>query len=55
LIEVFHRTNQEDKVFGERNYAGMASASFTPGPLHPTRESGVIAGYDEYRRLMGIV
>jgi len=52
LVEVFHVTNTEDKAFGERNYAGMRSSRFSPGPLHPRREDGVIAGYEAYRAMM---
>lgn len=52
LIAVFDVTNREDKAFGERNYQGMQSSRFEPGPLHPRREDGVIAAYDLYRSMM---
>lgn len=52
LIAVFDVTNREDKAFGERNYRGMQSSRFEPGPLHPLREDGVIMAYDAYRAMM---
>lgn len=52
LKAVFHVTNQEDKAFGERNYQGISSSRFEPGPLHPRREDGIIATYDLYRQMM---
>lgn len=52
LIAVFDITNREDKAFGERNYRGMRSSRFEPGPLHPRREDGVIMAYDAYRAMM---
>jgi phenylpropionate dioxygenase-like ring-hydroxylating dioxygenase large terminal subunit len=52
VAEAFHITNLEDKAFGERNYRGITSSRFEPGPLHPRREDGVIACYDLYRRMM---
>ena len=52
LIDVFHRTNEEDKAFGERNYQGILSSRFVPGPLHPRRETDIIATYELYRKMM---
>jgi phenylpropionate dioxygenase-like ring-hydroxylating dioxygenase large terminal subunit len=52
LIEVFHVTNQEDVQLMERNYAGVQSMRYSPGPLSATREDFVIAALDLYREMM---
>lgn len=52
VARAFHITNLEDKAFGERNFQGIRSSRFTPGPLHPRREDGIIACYDLYRTMM---
>lgn len=52
LKAVFHNTNMEDKAFGERNYQGIRSSRFEPGPLHPRREDGIINTYQLYREMM---
>ena len=52
LIEVFHNTNKEDSAFAERNYKGIRSARFTPGPLHPVREKMIIDNHKLYLEMM---
>lgn len=52
VAKAFHITNLEDKAFGERNYQGIKSSRFEPGPLHPRREDGVIGCYELYLRMM---
>lgn len=52
VAEVFHITTLEDKAFGERNYAGMQSSRYQPGPIHPRRENGVIAVHEQIREMM---
>lgn len=53
LIEVFHTTNLEDVALAERNYAGMRSMRYSPGPLNPRREDGIRFALDLYERMMG--
>jgi Rieske 2Fe-2S family protein len=53
LIEVFHVTNLEDGALTERNFAGMRSRRFVPGPLHPDREQGIQMALNLYLEMMG--
>lgn len=52
LIAVFHVTNQEDGRLAERNYEGMRSMRFVPGPSHPLRENGIQQALGRYLELM---
>jgi phenylpropionate dioxygenase-like ring-hydroxylating dioxygenase large terminal subunit len=52
LIRVFHETNIEDARLMERNYAGVRSMRFVPGPLSANREDGTIAFLNLYEEMM---
>ncbi len=52
LIEIFHITNEEDLALAKRNYQGIESVHFTPGPLNPTRERGIIDVHKMYLEMM---
>lgn len=52
LIDVFHITNQEDGAFAERNFNGIKSKGYTPGPVNPMREGNIISGYELYHKMM---
>ena len=52
LIDLFHITNKEDGALAERNYQGITSARFTPGPLNSMREHGIIDVHKMYREMM---
>jgi phenylpropionate dioxygenase-like ring-hydroxylating dioxygenase large terminal subunit len=53
VAEIFHITNLEDAALMARNYAGVRSARYVPGPLSATREHGVRYALDLYREMMG--
>jgi Rieske 2Fe-2S family protein len=52
LIKVFHVTNLEDGDLAERNYRGIKSARFQPGPHLDHRESGVKLALTQYLQMM---
>jgi phenylpropionate dioxygenase-like ring-hydroxylating dioxygenase large terminal subunit len=52
LTEVFHLTNLEDCRLMERNYQGVLSMRYVPGPLSATREDGVKAMLSLYLEMM---
>jgi glycine betaine monooxygenase A len=52
LTNVFHVTNLEDARLMERNYQGVRSMRYEPGPLSATREDGVQQALDLYQRMM---
>jgi len=52
LIKVFHVTNLEDAKLTERNFSGIRSMRFVPGPLSKTREDGVAVALERYRQMM---
>jgi len=52
LIKVFDVTNREDGALAERNYAGITSMRFQPGPLSATREDGVKTALRRYVEMM---
>jgi phenylpropionate dioxygenase-like ring-hydroxylating dioxygenase large terminal subunit len=41
VTEVWRTTNAEDKVLCERNYLGVTSRMYRPGPLHPAAEGAL--------------
>lgn len=41
VTEVWQATNAEDKVLCERNYRGVTSRAYRPGPLHPSAEGAL--------------
>jgi phenylpropionate dioxygenase-like ring-hydroxylating dioxygenase large terminal subunit len=53
LIKAFHVTNLEDAELAERNFEGMRSLRFVPGPLSATREDGTRAALATYLEMMG--
>jgi Rieske 2Fe-2S family protein len=58
LTEVWLATNAQDGALVERNFAGVSSPAYEPGPYSPEHESGVIQFVDWYaatmlRRLAG--
>ncbi len=52
LIEVGQKTQLEDNVLIERTHAGVMSRHFSPGPLGPKTEAGIIAFNAYYRARM---
>ena len=52
LIKVFDVTNREDARLTERNFSGIRSMRYVPGPLSATREDGVSVALDRYRQMM---
>jgi Rieske 2Fe-2S family protein len=52
LTKVFHVTNLEDAKLMERNFEGVQSMRYVPGPLSTTREDGVRAALDIYLSMM---
>jgi Rieske 2Fe-2S family protein len=52
LTAVWRATNRQDIPLCEGTYRGVLSRRFVPGPLHPERESAVLAALDVYRELM---
>ena len=52
LIEIFHITNREDLALAKRNYQGIESARFTPGPLNSKRERTIIDVHKMYLDMM---
>jgi Rieske 2Fe-2S family protein len=52
LTAVWRATNRQDIPLCEGTYRGVLSRRFVPGPLHPERESAVLAALDVYAELM---
>ena len=46
VVEVWRATNAEDKELCERNYKGIQSRRFVPGPLSPRAEGAVRPALD---------
>ncbi|MGO4317883.1 aromatic ring-hydroxylating oxygenase subunit alpha [Agrobacterium sp. MCAB5] len=55
VIEVWRATNAEDKELCERNYKGVLSRKFQPGPLNPLAEGAVRPALDLIDSLMAAV
>jgi Rieske 2Fe-2S family protein len=53
VAEVWRATNAEDKELCERNYRGVLSRTFVPGPLNPRAEGAVRPVLDLYLKMMG--
>lgn len=53
VTEVWRATNAEDKELCERNYKGVLSRRFVPGPLNPRAEGAIRPVLDAYLELMG--
>ena len=54
LTKVGHMTTVEDNVLCEKNYEGMRSRYYTPGPLADTAEPALHDFAQNYRRFMGL-
>jgi Rieske 2Fe-2S family protein len=52
VVEVWRATNLEDKELCERNYKGVLSRMFVPGPLNPRAEGAVRPVLDHYLQMM---
>jgi len=52
VAEVWRATNREDKELCERNYKGVLSRTFTPGPLNPRAEGALRPVLDLYLQLI---
>jgi Rieske 2Fe-2S family protein len=52
VVEVWRATNAEDKELCERNYRGVMSRWFKPGPLNPRAEGAIRPILDHYLQLM---
>lgn len=52
VAAVWRATNAEDKVLCERNFRGVLSRTFTPGPLNPRAEGALRPVLDAYLDLM---
>ncbi|MBE2274941.1 MAG: aromatic ring-hydroxylating dioxygenase subunit alpha [Rhodobacteraceae bacterium] len=52
VAEVWRATNAEDKQLCERNYKGVLSRTFVPGPLNPRAEGALRPVLDVYLRMM---
>jgi phenylpropionate dioxygenase-like ring-hydroxylating dioxygenase large terminal subunit len=52
VVDVFHKTNCEDVEFIERNYDGVTSTRYVPGPQSARREPNVKDSLTAYLRLM---
>jgi len=53
LVELWETTNRQDWPLCERNFAGMRSTRFTPGPQSMAWEPGIRAFHQYYDGLMG--
>jgi len=53
VAAVWRATNMEDKELCERNYKGVLSRAFVPGPLNPRAEGAVRPVLDHYLHMMG--
>jgi phenylpropionate dioxygenase-like ring-hydroxylating dioxygenase large terminal subunit len=52
VTEVWRATNAQDKELCERNYRGVVSRNFVPGPLNPKAEGAIRHALDYYLELM---
>ena len=52
VVEVWRATNAEDKELCERNYKGIQSRRFVPGPLNPRAEGAVRPALDLNLKMM---
>ena len=52
VVEVWRATNAEDKELCERNYKGIQSRRFVPGPLSPRAEGAVRPALDLNLKMM---
>lgn len=52
VTEVWRATNAEDKELCERNYRGVRSKKFIPGPLNPLAEGGIRPALDLISSMM---
>ena len=52
VVEVWRATNAEDKDLCERNYKGVLSRTFEPGPLNPRAEGAIRPVLDHYLAMM---
>jgi phenylpropionate dioxygenase-like ring-hydroxylating dioxygenase large terminal subunit len=52
VTEVWRATNSEDKELCERNFKGVMSRTFVPGPLNPRAEGAIRPALDAYLDLM---
>ncbi len=52
VAEVWRATNAEDKQLCERNYKGVLSRTFVPGPLNPRAEGALRPVLDIYLKMM---
>lgn len=52
VIEIFHRTNLEDVELSERNYRGIQSMRYVPGPNSATRETYLRVALNQYLQMM---
>jgi Rieske 2Fe-2S family protein len=52
VTEVWQATNAEDKELCERNYRGVMSRTYVPGPLNPRAEGAIRPVLDAYLDLM---
>jgi Rieske 2Fe-2S family protein len=54
VTEVWRATNAEDKELCERNYQGVLSRKFVPGPLNPRAEGAIRPVLNAYLELMEV-